>query len=142
MGKKRRRNCQPAQPQPTPKILFTLPTVRLLKDAVDVFETMLSQHHDSLPNIPFAREVTAGIKAKLDEMLQLEDWNRETSFDYNEVHILYAAVHLYLVKLKLSRKEELLLPCIALCRQFSLMVESAKMGQHALERGEGGGQKT
>lgn len=134
MGKKKRRDHQPVQPQPTPKILFTLPTARLLKDAVDVFETMLSQHHDSLPNVPFAREVTAGIKTKLDEMLQLEDWNRETPFDYNEVHILYAAVHLYLVKLKLSRKEELLLPCIALCRQFSLMVESAKIEQHAITK--------
>lgn len=129
MGKKKRRNCQPAPPQPTPKILFTLPTVRLLKDAVDIFETMLSQHHDTLPNVPFAREVTAGLKTKLDEMLQLEDWNRETPFDYNEVHILYAAVHLYLVKLKLSRADDLLWPCIALCRQFSLMVESANVKQ-------------
>jgi len=130
VGKKRKRERQSAQPQSASKILFTLPTVRLLKDAVCVFEGTLSQNPDTLPNVPFvpfAREVTAGVKTKLDDMLQLEDWNRETPFDYNEVHILYTALRIYLIKLKLSQKEELVLPCIALCRQFSLMVESAKM---------------
>lgn len=96
--------------------------VRLLKDAVCVLEGMLSQNSDTLPNIPFASEVAAGLKTKLDDMLQLEDWHRETSFDYNEVHILYAAVHIYLVKLKFSQKEDVIQLCIELCQQFSLML--------------------
>ncbi|HLG66161.1 MAG TPA: hypothetical protein VKY19_29860 [Ktedonosporobacter sp.] len=127
MGKKRRRAHQPAQPQPVSTILFTLPTVRLLKDAICIFETMLPQNPANLPNVPFARAVTAALKTKLDQMLQLEDWNRETPFDYNEVHILYAAIRIYLIKLKSSQKEELALTCTVLCRQFSLMVESANV---------------
>lgn len=130
MGKKKRRQRQSKQPQASSKIYFTLPMVRLLKDAVCVLEGMLSQNAAPLPNIPFAREVTTGLKTKLDDMLQLEDWHRETPFDYNEVHILYAAVHIYLVKLKFSQKEDVLLLCIELCRQFSLIAESAHVKQH------------
>lgn len=112
--------------------------VRLLKDAVCALEGMLSQNADTLPNVPFASEVAAGLKTKLDEMLQLEDWQRETPFDYNEIHILYAAVHSYLVKLKFSQKEDVILLCIELCQQFSLIVESAHMKQHAPRRGDRG----
>ena len=61
--------------------------VRLLKDAVCVLEGMLSQHSDILPNTPFARAVASGLKTKLYDMLQLEDWQRETPFDYNEIRI-------------------------------------------------------
>lgn len=91
---------------------------------------MLSQSADTLLNIPFASEVAAGLKTKLNDMLQLEDWQRETPFDYNEVHILYAAVHIDLVKLKFSQEEEVILLCIELCQQFSRIVESAHMKLH------------
>jgi len=125
LGKKRKGERQPMPSQPTSKLLLTLPTVRLLKDAMRVFEESLAQNGDHLSNVPFAREVIARVKTKLDEMLQLEDWKRETPFDYNEVHLLYAAVHLYLADLKLAQTDELLLPCLVLCWQFSLMVEAA-----------------
>lgn len=78
----------------------------MLKDAVVVFERMLLQKPDDLPNVPFAKEVVGGLKTKLDDMLQLEEWNKETSFDSNEVHVLDAAVHLYLIEWKFSQKDE------------------------------------
>lgn len=122
------------QPQPAPKIVFTLPTVRLLKNALGVFESVLLHEPRILPNMSFAKEVVSQLKTKLDDMLQREEWEKETSFDYNEVHILYAAVHMYLINLKSSRQENLIPPCIGLCDQLSVIVESDAVKQIAAKK--------
>jgi hypothetical protein len=124
MGKKKRR-CN-AQPQTGPHIVFSLPTVRLLKDALCLFESILMVKPESLPNIPFAKQVVFELKTKLDEMLQREEWEKETPLDYNEIWILYASVHLYLVDLQFAHQDTLIKPCIALCKQFALIVAHTK----------------
>lgn len=74
------------------------------------------------------------LHTKLEEMLQKEDWEEETPFDYNEVHILYSAVHMYLIELKFAHKQDLIAPCIKLCQQFSLIVEHADKEVYAKTR--------
>jgi hypothetical protein len=111
------------QPQPDSKIYFSLPAVRLLKDALGFFEMFFLCGPEILPNLPFAKEVVAVLKVKLSEMLQREEWNEETPLDYNEVHILYASCRMYLIELKFSHRYELVPACIALCQQLALVVE-------------------
>lgn len=123
MSRKNRHKRQARQAQPDSKIFFSLPTVRLLKDALGFFESFLHCKAESLPNIPFAREVTAALHTKLEDMLQREEWEKETPFDYNEIHILYTCVHMYLIELKFTHRHSLIPPCIALCQQFSVIVE-------------------
>lgn len=122
------------QLQPAPKIVFTLPTVQLLKNALGAFESVLLREPRILPNMSFAKEVVSQLKTKLDDMLQMEDWEKQTPFDYNEVHILYAAVHMYLLNLKSSRQENLIPLCIGLCDQLSVIVESDAVKQIAAKK--------
>ncbi len=110
-----------------PRVFFTLSAVRLLKDALYLFEEGILRTTDHLPNISFAEEVIDRLKIKLDDMMQREEWERETPFDYNEIHILYASTHMYLVSLKFSGKENLRPACITLCKQFGRMVEYAEV---------------
>ena len=123
MSKRNRRKLHEQQPQPNSKIFFTLPAVRLLKDALCLFERVLFCEPEKLPNIPFAKQVVSELKTKLDDLLQREEWEKETPLDYNEVCVLYAAVHMYLINLQFSHREEFILPCIALCKQFTAIVE-------------------
>jgi hypothetical protein len=53
---------------------FTLLEIKMLKDAVAQFEQTSLSRNQSLPNIDFAREVVEGLKQKLDDLLQQEDW--------------------------------------------------------------------
>jgi hypothetical protein len=121
----RKRSKRRGQPQQPAQVFFTLPTIRLINDALCAFEKVLLQKPGDLPNIPFAKEVVFQLKNKLEDMLQMEDWDKRTPFDYNEIHVLYAAVHMYLIELKFTHQDALLAPCIALCQHFSRMVEYA-----------------
>ncbi|MBE3561372.1 MAG: hypothetical protein IMW89_19450 [Ktedonobacteraceae bacterium] len=128
MRKKKKRQCQlkeAYQPQPGSTIYFTLPTITLLKKALDLTEEHLFREPGTFPNKAFAQQVIKELKTKLDDILQQEDWEKETPLDYNEVHMLYAAVHMYLVELSTSQQQALIASCIALCEQFSVIVEHA-----------------
>jgi hypothetical protein len=109
------------------KVFFTLQAVRLLKDALCLFEQVLLQNTRPLPNLDFAAETLGGLKIKIEEMLQGEDWEKETPFDYNEIHILSAAVHMYLVELQFSHRENLVPVCITLCKEFTRMIEQERL---------------
>ncbi len=125
MSKQRKRKKQRAVNVPQPsKILFTFTAVRMLKDALRLVDEAFARNTQPLPNLEFGIEVLAGLKQKIDDMLQGEDWDKETPFDYNEMHILYAAVHMYLVDLSLARNEQLMPTCLHLCKQFSLAIET------------------
>jgi hypothetical protein len=122
---KRKRHRQKPAPQPS-HIIFPLPAVRMLKEALSLFEGSLLRMTKPHPHHPLAKELVEQLKIKLDNMLQMEDWEKETPFDYNEIHILYAAVQMYLIDLTFSRQENLLPVCILLCKQFSQMVGEVK----------------
>lgn len=125
MSKKPKRNKQRAGTTPQPsKVMFTFAAVRMLKDALHLVDEAFMHNTKPLPNLEFGIEVLAGLKQKIDDMLQGEDWDKETPFDYNEMHILYAAVHMYLVDLSLARNEQLMPTCLQLCKQFSLAIET------------------
>ncbi len=123
LNKRNRRKQHIQQTQAKSKILFSLPTIRQLSDALYLFERVLFSKPDKLPNIPFAKQVVSGLKTKLNDMLQREEWEKETPLDYNEICVLYAAVHMHLIDLQISRQEEFIQPCIALCKQFAEIVE-------------------
>ncbi len=125
LSRKSKRKKQRAASVPAPsKILFTFAAVRMLKDALSVVDEAFARNTMPLPNLEFGIEVLAGLKQKIDDMLQGEEWDKETPFDYNELHILYAAIHMYLVDLSLARNEQLMPTCLQLCKQFSRAVEA------------------
>jgi len=110
--------------QPPSKVIFTFEAVRMLKDALQLVEMSLLQNVQPLPNLELATQTLEGLKTKLDNMLQCEQWERETPLDYNELHILYAAAHMHLVHLSLNKKENArVTPCLLLCKQFSRLIE-------------------
>lgn len=137
MSKRNRPKRHEQKLQPASMIFFTLPTVRLLKDALCLFESVLMCEPEKLPNIPFAKQVVSALKIKLDDMLQREEWEKETPLDYNEVCILYAAVHMYLIELQFSYRDEFISPCIALCKQFAAIVEQTGLKQIAVQKRKG-----
>lgn len=125
MSRKSKRKKQRAATTPQPsKILFTFAAVRMLKDALRLVDEAFTRNSHPLPNLEFGREVLSGLQQKIDDILQSEDWEKETPFDYNELHILYAAIHMYLVDLSLARNERLLPTCLQLCKQFSRTIEA------------------
>lgn len=124
MSKKSRRKKQRVvNSQPPQKIIFTFVTARMLKDALLLVNEAFLRNTQPLPNLELGLETLAGLKVKLDEMLQGEDWNKETPFDYNEIHILYAAIHMWLVQLTFEKNDTQIELCIILCKQFSRLVE-------------------
>jgi hypothetical protein len=131
LSKKNRCKRQAHQPQRHSKILFSFPAIRLLKNSLCLFEDVLFCKPEKLPNIPFAKQVVSELKTKLNDMLQREEWEKETPLDYNEICILYAAVHMYLIDLQISHQEEFIGPCIALCKQFAGVVEQIGLKQIA-----------
>ena len=96
----------------------------MLKDALGVVEEAFARNTKPLPNLEFGLEVFTDLKQKIDDMLQGEDWDKETPFDYNEMHLLYAAIHMYLVDLTFKKDEQLIPACLQLCKQFSLAIET------------------
>ncbi|MFL5629535.1 MAG: hypothetical protein ACJ788_28510 [Ktedonobacteraceae bacterium] len=134
MSKKNRRKRHEREQQPNSKIYFSLPTVRLLKDALGFLETFLICEPEKTPNLPFAREVVARLKVKLSEMLEREEWNEETPLDYNEVHLLHTSCAMYLIELEFTHRYDLIPPCLQLCKQLALVVEHANKEVAQLRR--------
>ncbi|MBV9688969.1 MAG: hypothetical protein JO202_04575 [Ktedonobacteraceae bacterium] len=121
MGKKKKHHQQPQLPSRT---VFTVATVRLLKQALRTYEKSLVQQPATLPNIALAKETVAQLKTKLEDILQRRGW--ETVLYYNDVYILYTAVQLHLIQLCDSPQgEKVLEQCLRLCQQFSAMISSA-----------------
>jgi hypothetical protein len=123
LSKKHRCKRYERAPQPASKLYFSLATARLLKDALGFFEMVLACEPENLPNLPFAKQVVSELKTKLDDMLQREEWEKETPLDYNEVHLLYTCCAMYLIELKCAHRYDLLPPCIKLYKQLALVVE-------------------
>ena len=122
MSKKHQRRKPPAKPQPIPqRIIFTLSAVRMLKDALRLVEMSWPHPAKPLPHLELAAQTLEGLKVKLDDMLEREEWDRETPLDYNELHILYAAIHMYLVHLSIHKESSLVTPCLLLCKQLSFI---------------------
>ncbi len=109
----------------------------MLKDALRTFETALLQNTKPLPNLGLAAETVGVLKIKLGEMLQGEDWERETPFDYNEVHILHTAVRMHLVDLEFSPQKNMLSAYILLCKQFSRMIKCAEAKHIEIPKDQG-----
>ena len=109
--------------QPPANIIFTFAATRMLKDALRVVDEAFAHTTQPLPNLEFGKETLQGLQQKIDDMLQSEDWDKETPFDYNEMHILYAAIHMYLVDLSLAGNKQLMPTCLKLCKQFSTVIE-------------------
>jgi hypothetical protein len=120
LSKKKRRK---PQPPPASCAFFSLASIRLLKEAVTFLEEGLLQSPDDMPNVLFAKDLILKLKRKLGDMLEMEDWEKRTPLDYNEVHILSAALHAYLVLLKVSKQHHILPRCILLCNQFRLLMQ-------------------
>lgn len=124
MSKKQRRKKQRIiTSQPPQKVTFTYATVCMLKNALLLVDEAFLRNTQPLPNVELAYEVLGSLKTKLHDMLQQEEWDKETPFDYNEIHILYAAIHMWLVKLTFDKKHTDIDLCMTLCKQFSLLVE-------------------
>jgi hypothetical protein len=98
--------------------------VRILKDALRLVDEAFARNAQPLPNLELGQQTLGSLKAKLDDMLQCEDWQKETPFDYNELHILYAAIHMYLVDLSLAGDHQLMPTCLQLCKYFSATIEA------------------
>jgi hypothetical protein len=109
--------------QPPANVLFTFANARMLKDALRLVDVAFSRSSKPFPNLELGIETLGSLKRKLDDMLQSEDWDKETPFDYNELHILYAAIHMYLVDLSLAGNQQLLPTCLQLCKHFSTVIE-------------------
>lgn len=95
----------------------------MLKDALGLVDEAFQYNTRPLPNLELAAEVLANLQIKLDEMLQQEKLEKETPFDYNEIHILYAAIHMWLAKLTFASKYAQLDLCLMLCKQLAQLVE-------------------
>lgn len=121
------------QPESNSKLFLGLGAVKLLKDALAFFERFLDCQPDTLSNVPFAREVTAELRIKLEDMLQREEWEKDTPFDYNEIHLLHTSLQMYLIELQFTYQRHLIPPCTVLCRQFGVIakhVERETRSQH------------
>lgn len=106
------------------KVIFTFTAIRMLKDALHLVDEAFSRNTKPLPNLELGLETLGSLKTKLDDMLQGEDWSKETPFDYNELHILYGAIHMYLVDLSIAGNQQLMPTCLQLCKQFSAIIEA------------------
>jgi hypothetical protein len=116
------------------KMIFTFAAIHMLKDALRLVDEAFSRNTKPLPNLELGRETLESLKQKLDEMLQSEERDEETPFDYNELHILYAAIHMYLVDLTLDGNQQLMPTCLQLCKQFSAVIETLPPKQQKAAR--------
>ena len=122
-NKKRRRRQLAFDPS---DVYFTLPTLRMIKNSLTFMEQSVPLTTKSLPNLDFAVETLEVLKMKLEDMLQREEWNKKTPLDYNEIQIINASVHMYLVKLTFHKNHVLMNQCLTLCNQFTRLVEYSK----------------
>jgi hypothetical protein len=120
----RRKKQRVVNAQPPANVIFTFAGARMLKDALRVVDEAFARTTQPLPNLEFGKETLQGLQQKIDDMLQGEEWDKETPFDYNELHILYAAIHMYLVDLSLAGNKQFMPTCLQLCKQFSRVVEA------------------
>jgi hypothetical protein len=120
----RRKKQRVVNAQPPANIIFTFAATRMLKDALRVVDTAFLHTTKPLPNLELGIETLESLKRKLDDMLQGEDLDKETPFDYNELHVLYAAIHMYLVDLSLAGNKQMMPTCLQLCKQVSRVVEA------------------
>ena len=96
----------------------------MVRDALSIVEEVFSHNQQPMPNLELGRTTLESLKTKLDDMLRLKDWDKETPFDYNEVQLIYAALHMYLADLALTGNEQRIPVCMQLCKQFSAIIES------------------
>lgn len=124
--RKRTRTNQHRRQQPLvpSKLLCTLPAIRMLKDALHLVDAAFMRTTKPLPNLELGRQVLTGLQQKLDDMLQREDWTTETPFDANELHMLYAAIHMYLVELSATGDQQRLAMCLQLCGQLGGIMDT------------------
>ena len=128
MSKKSKRRKQRAvHAHPPQKVIFTFSAVRMLKDALYLMKESFVRNTEPLPNLKLAEKTLEGLQIKLDEMLQGEEWEKETPFDYNEVRFLCAAIHMYLAKLHVYHQSTQMPDCITLCTYFSKLVERIEL---------------
>lgn len=130
--KHRRKKQRIGSVEPPSKIVFTLPAVRMLKDALRLVEEALLRNTKPLPNRALAAETLEGLQKKLDDMLQWEEWDRKTPLDYNEIHMLCAAVHMYLIDITTSQDKTKLAECIALCQEFGHIMAEPPMSDRGV----------
>ena len=115
---------QTEQAADLPKLLLTYDAVCILQEALLTLDTVFIQNKRPLPNLEFGKEVLYTLLQKVTDMLQSQDWDNVKPFDYNELHMLYAALHMYLVELSLRKEQEQVLACLALCKQITRVVET------------------
>jgi len=127
LSKRKKRTSQ--QPHPPSHTFFSLPAVRLLQEALRTFERTLLQQPAALSNVTLAKQVVGGLKPKLEELLQREDWELEIPLDGIEIQFLWTGMQMYLLELMGSGQQERLLPCFALCQQFRQLVEHIDQAQ-------------
>ena len=106
-------------------VYFTLPALYIIKDALSLMEQTILLTIKPLPNLDLAEETLGELKIKLANMLQRDEWDKETPLDYNEIHILYASLHMCLVNLTFQRNYILMDQCLTLCKQLTYLVEYA-----------------
>jgi hypothetical protein len=120
----KRKKQRAVSAQPLSKVIFTFAATCMLKEALRLVDEAFSRYTKPLPNLELGLETLGSLKTKLDTILQGEDWDKETPFDYNELHILCAAIHMYLVDLSMAGNQQLMPTCLQLCKQFSAVIEA------------------
>ena len=124
MRKKHRYKKQTAKSSQIPSILFTLSTARMFKEALCLVKEGFLPSTSSLPNFELAHDTLCGLQVKLDDMLQREDWENKIPLDYNEIYMLYAAIHMYFIHLSINNMgNSFIAHCSLLCKEFSCIVE-------------------
>ena len=89
MSKQPKRKKQHAvSAQPLSKVIFTFAAICMLKEALSLVDEAFSRNTKPLSNLELGLETLGSLKTKLDAMLQGENGDKETPFDYNELHIL------------------------------------------------------
>lgn len=105
-------------------MILTFAATRMLKDALQLMDVVFSHNIHPLPNIELGLETLVSLKAKIDNLLQSEDWNKKTPFDYNELYILYAAIHIYLVNLSMAGDKQRMATCQQLYKLLRTVIET------------------
>lgn len=124
MRKRRQRKQRAVNVPQISNIVLTVAATRMLKDALYLVDEAFARNTKPLPHLDFGREILECLKNKIDDILQRENWDQETPFDYNELSLLYAAIHMYLVDLSLVGDQQRMLTCLQLCKQLRRVIEA------------------
>jgi len=123
--KKRQAVCNNI-PKPS-QVIFTIPIVKILKDALAYFEViLLANDNRPIPNLELAQVTFYEVKQKITNMLEREEWGEVKPLDYNEVWILYTSLTMYLAVLQGKEERARLALCLQLRKQFGALIEAAK----------------